>query len=314
MPEIDLFRSHVELPKLLPLTVINPIKISYSKGQAFKACERKFEYAHIELHVNDPKKPGLMPKKKAPALARGSFGHAVMEHAMNELMPQSFPYSQEACVLAANNAIVWGMSQPDSNFMPDIMKQIMHFMANVFPVNGWRILAVEQEYMLPVGRDEVSGRDIVYPFTVDLVIEINGLIYIVDYKFAADAYSPARIDIEPQIPGYIGAMRALGIPVANGWYVFMRTRKMNNVEEQVVVKPVRPNEVRVKQSFREHLITTGKIIKAQNDPSWEPTRNAGNNCDYCDFKEICAIELRGDDASLMKQIDYLPNDYGYEEL
>jgi hypothetical protein len=313
MSEIDLFNHHVELPKLLPLTVKNPIKISYSKGQAFKACERKFKYAHIELHVNDPKKPGLMPKKKATALARGSFGHAVMEHAMNELMPQDFPYSQESCVAAANNAIVWGMAQPDNEHMPTIMKQIMHFMANVFPVNGWRILAVEQEYMLPVGKDPVSGRDVVYPFTVDLVIEINGLIYIVDYKFAADDYSEDRIDIEPQIPGYIGAMRALGINVANGWYVFMRTRKMNNVEEQVVVKPVRPNEIRIKQSFKEHLITTAKVIKFQNEDA-EPTRNAGNNCDYCDFKKICAIELRGEDASLMKQIDFVANEYGYEEV
>jgi CRISPR/Cas system-associated exonuclease Cas4 (RecB family) len=194
------------------------------------------------------------------------------------------------------------------------MKQIMHFLANSFPVMGWRIIAVEQEYMLPIGKDPVSGRDIVYPFTVDLVIELAGSIYIVDYKFAADDYSQDRIDIEPQIPGYIGAMRALGIKVVAGFYVFLRTRKMNDIEAQVVTKPCRPNDVRIQQSFKEHLMTTGKIIKVQNDPEWEPTRNAGPNCNYCDFKKVCAIELRGEDASLMKQIDFLPNDYGYEEL
>lgn len=306
--------SEVAIKSNSPVALNNPIKISYSKGQAFKACERKFEYAHIELHPNDPKKPGLMPKNKATALARGSYGHAIMEHAANELMPQEFPYSQEACVLAINNAIVWGMKQPDVKFMPEIMKQVMHFFTNVFPVLGMRILAVEKEYMLPIGKDPVSGRDIVYPFTVDLVVEIEGQIFIIDWKFSADAYSDDRCDIEPQIPGYIGAMRALGINVRSGYYVFMRTRKMNNVEEQVVIKAVRPNEVRIKQSFKEHLITTGKIIRAQNDPTWEPTRNAGNNCDYCDFKKICGIELRGESAALMKQIDFLPNDYGYEEL
>lgn len=306
--------SDIAIKSNSPVALNNPIKISYSKGQAFKACERKFRYAHLELHVNDPKKPGLMPKEKSPALARGSFGHAVMEHAMNDLIDKPFPYSQDDCVLAANNAIVWGMKQPDSKFMPEIMKQIMHFMTNIFPVNGWRILAVEKEYMLPIGKDPVSGRDIVYPFTVDLVIEIHGAVFIVDYKFAADAYKQDRIDIEPQIPGYIGAMRALGINVRSGFYVFLRTRKMNNVEDQVVVSTCIPNETRIKQSFKEHLITTGKIIRAQNDPVWEPTRNAGNNCDYCDFKKICGIELRGESAALMKQIDYLPNDYGYEEL
>lgn len=311
--EIDLLRNSVTLPEIPEITTVNPIKISYSKGQAFKACEKKFSYAHLELHVNDPKKPGLMPKSKSPALARGSFGHAVMERAMKELQPQSFPYSQETCVLAISNAIQWGLSQPDSNYMPDIMKQMMHFMTNVFPVIGWRVLEVERTFLLPVGKDAVSGRDIVYPFTVDLVLEINGRIFITDYKFSADAYSQDRIDIEPQIPGYIGALRALGIDVVSGFYVFFRTRKMKNVEEQVVVTAIRPNDVRIKQSFREHLMTTKKIIDFQNNKT-EPVRNAGNNCDYCDFKKICAIELRGDDASLMKQIDYLPNDYGYEEL
>jgi len=314
--EIDLFaKSVVELPQIPVPDVKNPIKISYSKAQAFKSCEQKFKYAHVELHVNDPKKPGLMPKEKAVALARGTFGHAVMERACKEVMTHSFPYSQEVCVTAINNAIAWGLTQPDSQYMPDIMHQMMHWFANVLPVNGWRILASEQEIMLPVGHDDVSGRDVVYPGTVDLIFEINGRIYVADFKFSADEYSDDRVEIEPQIPQYIGVLRALNVPVVSGWYVFFRTRKyIKDINDRVKVKPVRPNDFRIKQSFKEHLSTTGKIINAQNNPNWEPTRNAGNNCDYCDFKKLCQIELRGDDASLKKEYDFVANDYGYEDL
>lgn len=293
--------------------VLLPIKISYSKAQAFKTCKMKFKYAHVELHEDNPKKPGLMPKVKSPALTLGSHGHAIMEHAMNAIKETPFPYTQEACKEAAQNAIVWGLSQPDSSLTPKIMKQILHFLVNVFPTKGWQILAVEEQYMLPIGTDEVSGRPKVYPFTVDLVIMLNGRIYIVDWKFAADAYKQERIDIEPQIPGYIGAMRVLGIPVVSGFYGFLRTRDMKNVEDQVVVSPVVANDIRIKRSFKEHLSTTEEIIVWERGDQFA-TRNTNNNCNYCDFNILCGIELRGDDASLMKKHDFLPNDYGYEEL
>lgn len=291
--------------------VIDEIKISYSRAQAFKTCKYKHHLAHVELHVDNPKKPGLMPKEKSPALALGSHGHAIMEHAMNEIKETPFPYTQEACTLAANNAIVWGMQQ-DGNMTTKIMKQIMHFLINIFPVNGWRIIAVEKEYRLPLGVSS-NGTRRIYPFTVDLIIEINGVLYVVDWKFAADAYRQERIDIEPQIPGYIGALRVLGVNIRGGYYGFLRTRDMKNVEDQVVVAQCMPNDFRIKRAFQEHIATTDDIIEhIINDKL--PTRNTNNNCNYCDFKIVCAIEVRGDDASLMKKMDFLPNDYGYEEL
>jgi len=293
--------------------VLLPIKISYSKAQAFKTCKQKFYYAHVELHPDNPKKPGLMPKVKSPALTLGSHGHAIMEHAMNAIKETPFPYTQEACQKAAQDAIVWSFTQPDSDLTPKIMKQILHFIVNVFPTKGWQILAVEEQYMLPIGTDKVSGRPKVYPFTVDLVIMIDGQIYIVDWKFAADAYKQERIDIEPQIPGYIGAMRALGINVVSGFYGFLRTRDMKNVEDQVVVSAVVANDIRIKRSFMEHLATTEEIIVWERGNQFT-TRNTNNNCNYCDFNVLCGIELRGDDASLKKKIDFLPNDYGYEEI
>lgn len=291
----------------------NEIKISYSKAQAFKTCKQKFKYAHIDLHEDDPKKPGLMPKHKAPALVLGTHGHAIMEHAMNEIKETPFPYTQEACTLAANNAIVWGMAQPEGALTTKIMKQILHFLVNVFPTKGWQILAVEEKYMLPIGTDAISGRQKVYPFTVDLVFMMNDSIYIADWKFAADAYKEERIAIEPQIPGYIGAMRALGINVVSGFYGFLRTRDMKNVEDQVVVSPVVANDIRIKRSFKEHLVTTEEIILWERGDQFT-TRNANNNCNYCDFRILCGLDLKGEDTTLMRKHDFTANDYGYEEL
>lgn len=292
----------------------NPYRISYSKAQAFKSCEMKFKYAHIELHENNPKKPGLMPVNKAPALALGTLGHQIMEHAMNELKATPFPYTQEACTSAANNAIVAGMGFENGHRTTEIMAQIIHFLVNRFPVLGWQILEVERTFELPIGTDAASGRPKVYPFTVDLVFMMNEAIYIADWKFAADAYKQERQDVEPQLPGYIGALRALGIPVVSAYYGFLRTRKMNNVEDQVVIDPVRPNDIRIKRSFKEHIVTTDKIIKWEQTEEQFATRNANNNCNYCDFSVLCGLELKGENVTLMKRDSFVANDYGYEDL
>ena len=296
------------------------INVSYSKAQSFKTCEYKYNLAFVEPHSEDAKKPGLMPKKKSTALARGTFGHAILEHFHKAVMKEEYPYSQDRCKVLISEAVAWGMTQPEAlDYAADINKQIIHYGVNVFPRMGWRVLAVEAEYRLSVGTDVATGIQKVFPFTVDLLVQDStGAIVAVDAKFSADAYSDIRCEIEPQLPIYIGALRALGVNVKHGLYLFMRTRKINNVEEQVVIKPVlrdgttKAHNARIKRSFQEHLSTTDKII-VFNSSGRMPTRNSNNNCDYCDFKRICSVELRGDDASLIKQTEFEPNDYGYEE-
>jgi hypothetical protein len=93
---------------------------------------------------------------------------------------------------------------------------------------------------------------------------------------------------------------------------------MNNVEEQVVQEPVKPNDIRIRQSFKDHLTTVQKIITFQADMNSGvidiPTRSVSNNCDYCDFKRVCKTSLKGEDTEAMIQHGFTANDYGYEDL
>ena len=293
----------------LPFTVLN---VSYSKAQAFRTCKFKFQQAHVRPHSPTAKKPGLMPKKKGKALARGTLGHAIMERFLKRVKDQlEFPYDPAKCKEFISDAVAWGYGE-DYELVAEIATQCLHFGSNVFPYKGWRILEIEKEYRISVGTHPVTGVTLVVPMTIDLIVEINGEIVVIDHKFSADAYSDQRCEIEPQLPIYIGVLRAHKIPAKYGIYNFMRTRKMKNVEEQVVQKPCKPNNHRVKQSFKEHLDTTKDIHEFQS-LGLMPTRNPNNNCDYCDFAKLCAVDLRGDDTTLMAQVDFEANDYGYEE-
>lgn len=292
---------------------VETIKISYSKAQAFKTCKYKYKLAHVEMHNPDAKKPGLMPITKSPALERGTHGHLIMEWFHKAVKKElEFPYETGECKRLMSDAIVRGIAL-DGNLTMEISKQLIEYACNVFPYKNWRVLEVEKEYRIPVGIDAKSGLQKVVPCTIDLVVDISGVIVIVDHKFAADPYSDDRIEIEPQLPVYIGVLRALGVPVSYGIYNFMRTRKMKEVAEQVVQKPCRPNDIRIKASFADHLYTVQDIIVFQQEDK-RATRTPGNNCDYCDFKKICKLELKGEDTTLMKSANFLPNDYGYEDL
>ena len=299
------------------LPKVETIRISYSKAQAFKSCEYKFWLAHVRKYADDSVKPGLMPNEKSEALRRGTHGHLMMEWFHNEVKDTlEFPYDPQECSRFMSGVVARGiaLNYEDTS---TIMKQMLHYAANVFPYKNWRILEVEKEYRLEVGRDPITGLMKVVPGTIDLVVDISGTVVIIDHKFSADAYKPDRIEIEPQIPVYIGEMRALGIPVRYGIYNFMRTRKMNNVEEQVVQEPVKPNDIRIQQSFADHLTTIVKIIEFQEklkQPGFIPTRSASNNCDYCDFRRLCKTALKGEDTTAMIEHGFTANDYGYEDL
>lgn len=300
------------------LPKVETIRISYSKAQAFKSCEYKFWLAHVRKYADDSVKPGLMPNEKGEALRRGTHGHLMMEWFHNEVKDTlEFPYDADQCSKIMASVIARGMIE-NAEDTGKVMRQMMHYGANVFPHKNWRILEVEKEYRLQVGVDPITGLMKVVPGTIDLVVDISGTIVIIDHKFSADAYSDDRCEIEPQLPVYIGEMRALGIPARYGIYNFMRTRKMNNVEEQVVQKPVKPNDIRIQQSFSDHLVTIHKIILFQEGLRTGtikvPTRSVGNNCDYCDFKRICKTALKGEDTTAMIEHGFTANDYGYEDL
>jgi hypothetical protein len=299
-------------------TVTETIKISYSKAQAFKSCDYKFWLAHVRKYADDSVKPGLMPNEKSEALRRGTHGHLMMEWFHNEVKEKlTFPYNAAECSRIMADTLARGMGE-NSEDTGTVMKQMMYYGANVFPHKNWRILEVEKEYRIQIGIDPLTGLMKVVPITVDLVVDIGGTIVIIDHKFSADTYKEDRRDIEPQLPVYIGVMRAMGIPVRYGIYNFMRTRKMNNVEEQVVQEPVKPNDARIQQSFKDHLVTFVKIIRFQEDIKSGaievPTRSVSNNCDYCDFKRVCKTALKGEDTTAMIQHGFTANDYGYEDL
>lgn len=266
-------------------------RLSHSAIEAYNACEKRFEYAHIEK---------LAPKETPQQLALGSYVHLVFQtffESIKEGEPDKMAQIK-ALQVAYQNIF----------YFDKVGERMIYWFDNVWPTLGWKILEVEATYYLPLNDEEE------YPFTVDLIIEVNGEIAIVDHKSTADFYDENIVDIYPQLPKYAGALRALkerGYNVKRAYYNFLRTRPyMKNLPETTTITPVKLTNPRIQLSFQEHFNSLKKIRDHQ--ASGEPfVRSFGNNCKYCPFIDLCQLEMNGNDSTSMKQIAYKENEYGY---
>lgn len=264
-------------------------RVSNSAADAYNACEYRYYLAHVE---------NIAPKEPPAQLALGIYGHGVFEVFFNEIKKHGD--SKLAQVMALKKAY------EDIYHFSKIGKELIHWFDTVWPTLGWKIIEVERTYYLKLTEDEE------FPWTIDLLIELNGQLYLVDHKFTADAYPEEVLLVYPQLPKYIGGLRAKGIPVKGAIYNIVRTRSMKDLDAKLVRQVVRVNNDRIKNSFRIHLATIDKIKNHEGE--W--VKNPGYGCKFCAFVDICGLELNGEDATALKANDFVPNTYGYagEEL
>lgn len=259
--------------------------ISHSEVDTLNQCEYKHYYAH-ELKLES--------KSHSANLALGNTGHKFMETFLKAIHAGA---DNEEAQLKAINAI-GGMDR-----YIEATALGMKWIAEAWPKLDWKIVAVEVEYRVAVSET------LVYPFKADAVVETKGKLAVVDHKFLYDMYPQEVIDILPQLPRYIAGLRNNGIPADMGIYNMLRTRKTNI--DVLVQRETIPSNNRVIQSFREQLEGMRRIEEGIKFPM----RTANKiNCANCQFRDLCTADLNGEDTSLMKELFFQPNTYGYKDI
>ena len=269
--------------------------ISHSEVDAFNQCEKKHEYAHIQK---------LQPKSSSMALNRGTAGHAILEKFFR-CLKEGRSYSEALSICIMDNEL---LQEVPIEAVHEAIPLTRPWLTDVWPNLGWKVIETEREFQVPV-TDEI-----VYPFRVDLIIEHRGVLKIVDHKYTYDAYTDDVVALLPQIPRYIGALRAAGYDIRGGIYNFIRTRKLNNPADRYVQKdvPITPQKV---NNCIDELIRSMEIIHSRKANNVPGIRTANKmNCSNCSFANLCARELNGESTTMMREVDFEPNTYGYKEI
>lgn len=260
--------------------------ISYSEADSFTQCQQKHHYAHVDK---------LTTASSSVGLSRGTAGHLFFETFFKGLLAGK---SEIDAKTAAMNAV---MSLPGAL---DILALCIEWVDKIWPTLGWKIVAVEIEVRLAISET------LVYPCKVDLVVEIDGELVLVDHKFLYDFYTQSLIDIFPQMPRYMVNLKANGLDVKYAIYNMIRTRKVNSIDDRYQRLQTRPNKARLSQAINEQI----RIMKQIEQGVAIPTHTANKmNCGNCQFHELCAAELRGEDTTLMRKHFFVENTYGYED-
>ncbi len=285
--------------------------VSHSEVDSYLLCRRKHYYGY-----------GLSLERitTSHSLATGTAGHRILEKFYEKLLElgvtaeeQLAAWDQALAVAQAEYELIVDEGYENVNNRAELHDMLFHaewgYFANEFVVNnGWRILAVEQEFNLLYNE----ATDSQYPFVVDMIVEdADGKIAVIDHKFVYDFYTPGQTDLQPQIPKYIGALRAMNYPVAYGAYNMVRTRKLKTPEPENMnyFMILKPNTDRVLNTFMEQLGVAAEIQALKELSLEEQSKRAYRTankmvCQSCSFREICSTELMGGNTQLMLKTEY----------
>jgi hypothetical protein len=285
--------------------------VSHSEVDSYLLCRRKHYYGY-----------GLSLERisTSHSLATGTAGHRVLEAFYAYLMSlsdtaegqrENFDLALDRAKIVYEEIIKEGYEDaPNRATLHDMLfDEEWGYFANEFMVrNGWRILAVEQEFNLVYDTDTEST----YPFVVDLIVQDpEGRYVVIDHKFVYDFYTPEQTDLQPQIPKYIGALRAMNYEIVYGAYNMIRTRKLKQPTPDAMqyFMILKPNSERVLNTFMEQLGVAAEIQALKEltieDQSKRAYRTANKMvCQSCSFRDICSTELIGGNTELMMKTEY----------
>lgn len=285
--------------------------VSHSEVDSYLLCRRKHYYGY-----------GLSLERvsTSQSLATGTAGHRILEAFYAHLLSlsdtaegqlEAFDLGVERARDVYNEIVAEGYEETSNRagLYDMLFNEEWGYFANEFMVrNKWRIMAVEQEFNLIYDTDTQSS----YPFVVDLIVQDpEGRYVVIDHKFVYDFYTPEQTDLQPQIPKYIGALRAMNYEVVYGAYNMLRTRKLKTPTPDATnyFMILKPNTDRVLNTFMEQLGVAAEIqalkeltIEEQNKRAYRTANKMV--CQSCSFRDICSTELIGGNTELMIKTEY----------
>lgn len=273
--------------------------VSHSEVDSYLLCRRKHYYGYTL---------SLQRVQESAALAMGTAGHKVLEVFYTAILKGSSFDKALAEAKSVADELRKDVNVPANRANIFDVLFDFYFPNEPFAKEGYKILAVEKEFNLKY--DDVN--DLSYPFVVDLIVESpDGKTIVIDHKFVYDFYNYEASIMQPQIPKYVGALRALNYKIDHGMYNMLRTRKLKEPDFASMCQrlDVKPEPERVRQVFTEQIAVASEIQYIKNRPQELQAAQAfrvANKmvCQSCSFLDVCRTELSGGNVKLMIQTEY----------
>lgn len=299
-------------------------KVSNSEVNTFLTCKQRY---HLVFDLN------LEPKNPPPALYRGTVGHSMCE-AYYMVFLHVQPRDKTEAMFDRAEAEAWKvyrsyLIKADDFAQNEILVDLRRIMQRYFtyarsselrtPYNSnqrdWLILQVEAYYELDLTAE------FTFVARVDLVARIDGKVVIVDHKFIYNFWSQDKLDLNPQLPKYVGILRNNGIVVDEVMVNQIRYRPKKKPpfytdEDMFRYSPYTPTPTEINTHLSEQIKVSRDVYNWRQQPLEDRAKNATRIlndmvCQSCSVKSLCIMGLKGIDITNEIKSQYQPNTYDY---
>ncbi len=167
------------------------------------------------------------------------------------------------------------------------------------PVEDANLTTVELEYHFEVELETPQGRHFILEGYIDRISrDQRGLLWIEDYKWTGRFWSNPEILMDPQLPTYSAALRALGFPVHGLMVTQVNTypykdRSKKTIDELFKRDRFAVSEIQTDNVLREYGLLVDDIIDSYYEGAEPLRRSLRRDCKSCDFQEPCLMGLKG---------------------
>lgn len=312
-----------DIPRIKRADGRTDVNISNSEVGAFLKCERRHYYGF---------RLGLVPRTMSKSLTKGTIAHEGLA-AYYDMLLKGHSLA-EAKQFGLDRIKLLAMQ--DFAHM-DLYAEVTGMLDRYFdwcpPHDTFKVIDVERLYYMPLGEDHT------FAMRLDLLVQYTsippdsprngpqvGEYVIVDHKTTYDFWPDAAVNLNAQMPKYIGTLQANGVPVRRVMINQLRTRvNKGHMEDHEKFKRVFAaiDSKEIKNLIREQRIAGERILALNALSETEHEQRILRamdrfTCENCPFSNLCKSELNDQDTTLMKQVDFMRQEdqlefmqYGY---
>jgi hypothetical protein len=279
------------------------VKVSHSQLQVWSSCEQKWYYSYLL---------GLQPKIKAHYFSTGDFVHKGLECVYSvrreggtwddSIRALIRTWKEQAPAMMAENI-------QSFNKATRILKRYVSQYAPVADM-GMRILGVEVHFEQDIPTP--AGNKITIEGYIDLLVEINGVLFAWDHKTIGSAtfWTQEEAMLDPQFGIYTLALRLQGYPV-KGFIVNQLNvydyAKFDEQPNDKLFKRLETYRTDVQlEAIGENVGMMADELIAKREGNKKFIRHLSKTtCKGCIFRQPCLYEMKGIDVSNLIEQDFV---------
>lgn len=260
----------------------------------------------------------LAPKVYADHLLRGIVGHEALAEFYLFIKQEGWEKREEA-----EKAALDFVDREAVKYITQlhVIAQVRSLLAMYFEQykrDSFKVLLVEK------AMEEPRPNGNIYSMRLDLLLEMTagpykGEVMMGDHKFTYNFFSQEALELNVQLPKYIGTVRRAGWPVSNRAMLNqIRTREWKSDKPADLFKRVFPKytDAEIELVEQEHNVIADELARRAELPIAMRDKLAvrmanPQNCNYCNFTDICIRERQGKPVDRLIEAHYRVNPYGY---